>query len=378
VNKKYIVRLTDQEQSELAAVIKKLKGTGQKVRRAQVLFKADVDGPNWTDQRIAEAFGCRTKTVENIRQRLVERGFRETLDGGKRETPPVEKLLSGDQEARIIATRLGSPPPGYANWTLRLLARKVMELGIAESVSYETVRRMLKKNGMTNRKIEYWVIPPEADGEFVAHMEEVLETYEKPYNPACPVLCMDEQPVQLLKETRTPIPATADHGKRVDYEYERAGTTNIFMFTEPLAGWREVAVRETRTKVDWAIEMARLLEGRYADATRVILVCDNLNTHTKGAFYESFEPAQARQLVRRIEFCHTPKHGSWLNIAENELSSLTRQCVAGRRFGDSQTLRAETTAWSSDVNDTQRGVDWQMKIDDARYKLKSIYPKIKL
>jgi DDE superfamily endonuclease len=231
---------------------------------------------------------------------------------------------------------------------------------------------------MTNRKIEYWVIPPEADGEFVAHMEEVLETYEKPYNPACPVLCMDEQPVQLLKETRTPIPATANHGKRVDYEYERAGTTNIFMFTEPLAGWREVAVRETKTKVDWAIEMARLLEGRYADAARVVLVCDNLNTHTKGAFYESFEPARARQLVRRIEFCHTPKHGSWLNIAENELSSLTRQCVAGRRFGDAQTLRAETTAWSSDVNDTQRGVNWQMKIDDARYKLTSIYPKIKL
>jgi Homeodomain-like domain len=145
VNKKYIVRLTDQEQSELAAVIKKLKGTSQKVRRAQVLFKADAAGPNWTDQRIAEAFGCRTQTVENIRQRLVERGFRETLDGGQRETAPVEKLLSGDQEARIIATRLGSPPPGYANWTLRLLARKVVELGIAESVSYETVRRTLKK-----------------------------------------------------------------------------------------------------------------------------------------------------------------------------------------------------------------------------------------
>ena len=118
---------------------------------------------------------------------------------------------------------------------------------------------------MTNRKIEYWVIPPEADGEFVAHMEEVLETYAKPYDPTCPVLCMDEQPVQLLKETRVPIPATAKHGKRVDYEYERAGTANIFMFAEPLAGWREVAVRETKTKIDWAIEMARLLEGRYAE-----------------------------------------------------------------------------------------------------------------
>ena len=231
---------------------------------------------------------------------------------------------------------------------------------------------------MTNRKIEYWVIPPEADGEFVAHMEEVLETYAKPYDPACPVLCMDEQPVQLLKETRVPIPASRKHGKRVDYEYERAGTANIFMFTEPLAGWREVAVRETKTKIDWAIEMALLMEGRYAGVKRVIVVCDNLNTHTKGAFYERFAPAQARRLVRRIDFCYTPKHGSWLNIAENELSSLTRQCVAGRRFGDIRTLRAETSAWSSDVNSTQRGVDWQMKIDDARCKLKSVYPKIKL
>jgi DDE superfamily endonuclease len=231
---------------------------------------------------------------------------------------------------------------------------------------------------MTNRKIEYWVIPPEADAEFVANMEEVLETYAKPYDPACPVLCMDEQPVQLLKETRAPIAATSEHGKRVDYEYERAGTANIFLFTEPLAGWRDVAVRERKTKFDWATEMARLLEGRYADCERVILVCDNLNTHTKGAFYEAFEPERARQLVRRLEFRYTPKHGSWLNIAENELSSLTRQCVAGRRFGDAETLRAETSAWSSDSNDTQRGVDWQMKIDDARCKLKSVYPKIKL
>ena len=145
MNKKYIVRLTDQERDELAVVIKRLKGTSQKVRRAQILLKADADGPNWTDHRIAEAFGCRTQTVESVRQRLVERGFREALDGHKREMPPVEKLLSGEQEARIIATRLGSPPPGYAHWTLRLLARKVVELGIVESVSYETVRRTIKE-----------------------------------------------------------------------------------------------------------------------------------------------------------------------------------------------------------------------------------------
>lgn len=231
---------------------------------------------------------------------------------------------------------------------------------------------------MTNRKIEYWVIPPECDAEFAAHMEEVLETYAKPYDPACPVLCMDEQPVQLLKDAREPLPATIEHGKRVDYEYERAGTANVFMFTEPLAGWREVKIRATKTKFDWATEIAALLEGRYADCTQVILVCDNLNTHTKGAFYEAFAPERARQLVRRIQFCYTPKHGSWLNIAENELSSLTRQCVAGRRFGDIETLRTETLAWTTDVNEKQRGVDWQMKVDDARCKLKSIYPKIKL
>ena len=231
---------------------------------------------------------------------------------------------------------------------------------------------------MTNRKIQYWVIPPEADAEFAANMENVLETYEKPYNPAIPVLCMDEQPVQLIKEARMPIEATLEHAKRVDYEYERAGTANIFMFTEPLSGWREAAVRERKTKIDWAIEMARLLEGRYVACEKVIVVCDNLNTHTKGAFYEAFEPTRAHNLARHMEFCYTPKHGSWLNIAENELSSITRQCVAGRRIGDVETLRAETTAWSNDVNATQRGVDWQMKIDDARCKLKSVYPKIKV
>jgi len=231
---------------------------------------------------------------------------------------------------------------------------------------------------MTNRKIEYWVIPPSADAEFVADMEAVLDTYAKPYDPARPVLCMDEQPAQLLKETRTPIPATKKHGKRVDYEYERAGTASIFMFAEPLAAWREVSVRETRTKADWAAEMAGLLEGRYAACERVIVVCDHLNTHTKGAFYEVFEPGRARQLVRRLEFRHTPKHGSWLNVAENELSAMTRQCVTGRRFGDVETLRSETSAWSRDVNGRQKGVDWQMKIDDARTKLASVYPKIKV
>jgi DDE superfamily endonuclease len=229
---------------------------------------------------------------------------------------------------------------------------------------------------MTSRKIQYWVIPPKANGEFVAAMENVLETYAQPYDSRFPVLTMDEQPVQLLKETRRPIPATKKHPRRVDYEYERAGTASVFIFAEPLSGWRHVCVRQHRTKVDWALEMAALLRTRYARAEKVIVVCDNLNTHTMGAFYEAFPPEEARELVRRIEFRYTPKHGSWLNIAENELSSLYRQCLKDRRFFSIVALRREAETWSRHCNNKQRGVDWQFKIDDARTKLKSLYPKI--
>ncbi len=204
----------------------------------------------------------------------------------------------------------------------------------------------------------------------------MLETYARPYNAAFPVVCMDEQPVQLTKETREPIAATMEHPERVDYEYERAGTACIFMFAEPLSGWRKVSSRPRRTKVDWAFEMEELLRTRYADVERVILVCDNLNTHTRGAFYEAFEPKKARELVRRIEFHYTPKHGSWLNIAENELSSMTRQCISGRRIENIEMLRAETSAWAYSSNEKQRGVDWQFTVEKARVKLKSLYPNL--
>lgn len=229
---------------------------------------------------------------------------------------------------------------------------------------------------MTRRKIEYWVIPPDSDAEYVACMEDVLDTYARPYDKAFPVVCMDEQPVQLVRETRRPIAATRNHPKRVDYEYERVGTACIMIFAEPLSGWRRVRVRPHRTKADWAMEMKELLRTRYASAEKVLLVCDNLNIHTRGAFYERFGPEQARELVRRIEFHYTPLHGSWLNIAENELSSMTRQCLMGRRIGSIATLRKETSAWAASSNKQQRGVDWQFTIDNARTKLKSPYPNL--
>ena len=230
---------------------------------------------------------------------------------------------------------------------------------------------------MTKRKIAYWVIPPEQDAECVACMEDVLETYAKAYDPQHPVLWMDEQPVQLLKETRVPIAATKQHGKRVDDEDERKSTASIFMFAEPLSGFRQATARARRTKADWASEVAQMLDTRYTDGEYVTLVCDNLNTHTKGAFYEAFEPDRARAYLKRINFCDTPKHGSWLNVAACELSCFTSQCLSDRRIGELPVLQTEIAAWSDKTNSKQRGVDWQFRIENARVKLKRLSPKIK-
>lgn len=224
--------------------------------------------------------------------------------------------------------------------------------------------------------VEYWVIPPKQDAEFVADMEQVLETYALPYDPEQPVVCMDEQPVQLVLESQAPLPATTAHPERVDYEYERNGTASIFMFAEPLSGFRQATARERRTKEDWALEVAQLLDTRYADCDKITLVMDNLNTHTKGAFYTAFEPDRARAYVKRIDFVYTPKHGSWLNIAECELSAMSRQCLAGRRIGYLTELQQEIAAWATRTTQKQRAVDWQFQVDEARSKLKHLYPKI--
>lgn len=221
------------------------------------------------------------------------------------------------------------------------------------------------------------MIPPKEDSDFVAHMEDVLDVYKRPHDPRFPVVCMDEQPTQLIKETHEVIPAAPGRPERVDHEYERAGTAENFLFTEPLAGWRKVNVRERRTKVDWAEEIRELLEVDYPEAEKVVLVCDNLNTHTMGSFYEAFPPAQARRLASRLEVHHTPKHGSWLNIAESELSVFTRQCL-DRRIPDVGVLRAQARHWYRERNARQKGVDWQFTTGDARIKLHRLYPQVRM
>ena len=204
-------------------------------------------------------------------------------------------------------------------------------------------------------------------------MEDVLDLYQQPRDPDAPVVCMDETSKQLVGETRRPIPAAPGRPARVDYEYERKGTANIFMFAEPLEGWRWTRVSEQRRRADWAHAVKHLLDVHYADVRVVRLVMDNLNTHSIGSLYETFEPSEARRLSKRLEIHYTPKHGSWINIAEIELQVLSAQCLA-RRIDGIAKLAREVQAWTDERNDTVTGVDWQFTSNKARVRLKRLYP----
>lgn len=219
------------------------------------------------------------------------------------------------------------------------------------------------------------MIPPKGNGEFVWRLEDILAVYTRPYDPTRPLVCLDEMPEQLLAEVRPPLPMEPGKPARGEYEYARRGTANLFMVCEPLTGRRWVTVTDRRTAIDWAHEIRDLVDRRYPDAERIVLVLDNLNTHTPGSLYEAFPPAEAKRLADKLEIHYTPKHGSWLNIAEIELSVLSRQCL-DRRLPDITTLQAEVTAWQERRNSAGGTVDWRFTTADARIKLKRLYPTI--
>lgn len=220
-----------------------------------------------------------------------------------------------------------------------------------------------------------WCIPPGCDAEFVCAMENVLAVYKRPYDPEHPVVCFDEKSKQLVAETCTPIPAAAGRPERHDYEYVRNGTANLFLSVEPLRGWRHVEVTGRRTKLDFAQQMKQLVDVHYPRAGRITLVMDNLNTHKMSCLYEAFAPREARRIIERIEVVHTPRHGSWLNMAECELSALEKQCLAGR-IGDATTLSQRVTIWNDDRNQRSNKIDWHFETADARIKLRRLYPQI--
>jgi hypothetical protein len=221
-----------------------------------------------------------------------------------------------------------------------------------------------------------WSIPPEQNAEFVWRMEDVLEVYTRPYDERFPQVCLDEKSKQLLADVREPVPAGKGCPARQDYEYERKGTANLFIVSEPLRGWRHVSVTERRTKIDWAHCVKELADVHYPHAERIVLVMDNLNTHTPAALYEAFAPEEAGRIARKLEIHYTPKHGSWLNMAEIELSVLGRQCLGDRRIPERGILAEEVGAWEAERNASESSIDWRFTSADARIKLKHLYPEI--
>jgi hypothetical protein len=222
---------------------------------------------------------------------------------------------------------------------------------------------------------EQWCIPPEANGEFVWHMEDVLDVYTRPADPSRPLVCLDETSRQLLGDLRTPTRPAPGRPPRHDPEYVRGGVANVFLVTEPLRGWRQVQVSDRRTRIDFADCIKELIDIHYPTAERIVLVLDQLNTHSPASLYDAFPPAEAKRLADKLEIHYTPKHGSWLNMAEIELSALQRQCL-DRRLGDRATMEREVAAWVTARNGTTTTIDWRFTTADARIKLKRLYPVV--
>src|SRR5450755_1790165 len=234
-------------------------------------------------------------------------------------------------------------------------------------------RTYAQKNILRPHLKQQWVIAPEASAAFVANMEDVLEVYQRPHDPLRPVVCLDETSKQMIKETRAPIPAAPGRKARHDYEYERNGVANLFMMFAPLEGWRHVKVTDRHAAIDYAHALKDLSDVHFPDAAKIVLVQDNLNTHKPASLYEAFPAAEARRLVERFEWHYTPKHGSWLDMAESELSVLSRQCL-DRRISDKQSLTGEVAAWERSRNNKHAKADWHFTTADARVKLKRLYP----
>ncbi|MBU1475148.1 MAG: IS630 family transposase [Acidobacteria bacterium] len=374
--KKYTVTLTEDEREVLGKLASRGKNKSQKILNALILLGCDegeLQRKRSTNEEMARVLNISMKKIDRVKKRFVEEGFDIALNGRKGERVYAKKV-DGDFEAHLVALSCSNPPEGFARWSLRLLADRVVELNYIDSISHEAVRRNLKKNELKPWRQKGWVIPPERNGSFVANMEMVLDVYKRPFDPLHPVVCMDESPKQLIAETKLPIPASPGRVARHDYEYRRCGVCNIFLACEPLAGKRMVRVTERKTKQDWACFLEEIAD-RYESAKKITLVMDNLNTHEPGALYETFKPERAKELWDRFEFVYTPKHGSWLNMAEIELNVLTGQCLK-RRIDNIEVVRKEVRAWQKVRNNKDAKVKWQFATKDARIKLSRLYPTI--
>jgi transposase len=368
MNIHYVVGLTEEERAELKVLVGAAKTLGQKRKRAQILLACDR---RMSDETIAAALPCGVSTIYRTKRRFVEEGLEAALNekprsGGNRK-------LTGREEATLVAVACSKPPLGRARWTLELLAGELVRLTDHKSVSRETVRRRLAENDLKPWQRKMWCIPA-VDTEFVARMEDVLDLYAELPNRRRPVICFDETPTQLIGEARTPVPGAPGRVEKFDYEYCRNGTANLFVFVDAHRPWRHVKVTDQRTAIDFAECMRDLVDVHYPKAERIRVVLDNLSTHLAKNLYEAFPADEARRILRRLEFHYTPKHASWLNMVEIEISVLASQCL-DCRIPDRATLERAVSAWQKSRNASGTRIRWMFSVDKARTKLSKSYPQ---
>ena len=367
MNVRYRVELSQAERNELKAMLSGGKHAARRLKRAQILLAADIGSG---DEEIARTVRVSASTVYRTKRRFVEGNLDRALSEEPR--PGAERKLTGKEEALLVATACAKPPAGRRRWTLALLADTMVKLTDHDSLSGETVRRRLAENDLKPWRRDMWCIP-HVDGEYVARMEDVLDLYAEAPDPERPLICFDETPVQLIGEVRQPIPAKPGQLERYDYEYRRHGTINLFVVFDPHRAWRRVKLTERRTAMDYARCMRELVDVHYPKAACIRVVQDNLSIHTPGALYQVFAPAEARRILRRLEFHYTPKHASWLNMVEIEIGVLQGQCLS-RRIDDPKWLRNEIAAWEHQRNKARSRINWMFTTDKARAKLGRAYP----
>jgi transposase len=367
MNIRYTVELVNEERQALCALIQGGNPRARKVKRAQILLAADAGN---FDHEIAQLLRCGTSTVYRTKRDFVEYGLEQALSEAPR--PGAARKLTGKEELLLVAVACSEPPVGRARWTLSLLAEKMVRLTPHEHLGKETVRRRLHDKEIKPWQHKMWCIA-KVDADFVARMEDVVELYTAPKDPAHPVVCFDESPTQLIGEARHPLPREPGKPERIDHEYRRNGTANLFVFVDAHAPWRHVKVTEQRTCIDFAHCMRDLVDLHYPEAEKIRVVLDNLSTHTQGALYQAFCPEEARRILRRLEFHYVPKHASWLNLVEIEIGVLVSQCL-DRRIEDVPTLVREVAAWTAQRNASGARITWLFDLDKARQKLGKSYP----
>jgi len=369
MNIRYRITLTSEEREQLRGLVQVGKGPVRRLKRAQILLAA-ASGSG--DAAIAANVNVGTSTVYRTKRRFVDEGLEAALSEDPR--PGAERKLAAKEEALLIATACSTPPAGRARWTLSLLADAMVRLTKHSSLSSETIRRRLAENELKPWQKKMWCIP-KVDAEFVARMEDVLELYAEAAKESRPVICFDETPRQLIGESRVPVAPKPGRRARFDYEYVRNGTANVFMFVDAHRPWRHAKVTDRRASSDFAECMRDLVDQHYPKSELIRVVMDNLSTHTPAALYETFEPAEARRILRRLEFHYTPKHASWLNMVEIEIGVMVSQCL-DRRIPTKAMLVSEVKAWNRRRNREKARIKWLFTLERAREKLGRTYPPL--